>query len=346
MAESDGRGPSGESSSWESAGERGAERELETAGRAGYQRAGVARFFPNLGRQQEKQTTYQRLPFGRWVREVGWRYVVAILAAGFALYPIVWMVSASINPIDTLSGSELIPGGATLDNYQEILENPSESPFMTWLFSSWWISLVVSAIAVMLAAASAYAFSRFRFRGRRLGLLTLLLVQVFPQFLLFVAIFLIFDQIGEVFPAIGLDTHAGLILVYLGGSIGFNTFLIKGFMDSVPTSLDESARVDGASPTMIYWRIILPLVRPVLAVIFILVFVITFSEFVLARTLLSSVDNLTYAVGLQTFTLNDYASNWGTLAAGAVIGALPFVVVFLVFQRAIVGGLTQGAVKG
>lgn len=345
MADSDNRLPAGDGLRWESSGEREAERELDVAGRAGYQRAGVTRFFPSLGRPK-KPAAYQRLPFRRWARVVGWRYLVAILVALFVLFPIVWTVSASINPIDTLSGSELIPGGATLDNYREILENPSESPFMTWLFSSWWISLVVATIVVMLAAMSAYAFSRFRFRGRRLGLLTLLLVQVFPQYLAFVAIFLILDQVGEVFPAIGLDTHAGLILVYLGGAIGFNTFLIKGFMDSVPMSLDESARVDGATPTTIYLRIILPLVRPALAVIFIVTFVITFGEYLLARTLLTSVDQFTYSVGLFTFSLNDFASNWGRLAAGTVIGAVPFVIVFLVFQRAIVGGLTQGAVKG
>ena len=332
-------------SQWESAGERETEHELGIAGKVGYQRRGVARYFPSLGRER-KPVTYQRLPFRRWVRVVGWRYVIAVLVALFVLFPIVWTVSASINPVDTLSGAQLIPDGATLDNYKEILENPAESPFMTWLFSSWWISIVVSTVNVMLAAMAAYAFSRFRFRGRRLGLLSLLLVQVFPQFLAFVAIFLILDQVGEVFPAIGLDTHAGLILVYLGGAIGFNTFLIKGFMDSVPLSLDESARVDGATPTTIYLRIILPLVRPALAVIFIITFVITFGEYLLARTLLSSIDQLTYSVGLFTFSLNDFASNWGRLAAGTVIGAVPFVIVFLVFQRAIVSGLTQGAVKG
>ena len=117
-------------------------------------------------------------------------------------------------------------------------------------------------------------------------------------------------------------------------------------MDSVPDSLDESARVDGASPWTIFWRIIMPLTRPALAVIFIITFVITFSEFVLARTLLTSVSQLTFAVGLQTFTLADYASKWGQLAAGAVIGSLPIVLTFLIFQRAIVSGLTQGAVKG
>ncbi len=305
----------------------------------------AVRRLPLLRRRREK-IELPPLPPRRWMREVGWRYVVAVIVALFALYPIAWMVSASINPIDTLSSARLVPDGATFDNYRDIFANPPESPFMTWLWSSWRIALIVSTIVVMLAAMSAYAFSRFRFTGRRVGLLSLLLVQVFPQFLAFVAIFLILDQIGEVFPTFGLDTHAGLILVYLGGAIGFNTYLIKGFMDSVPTSLDESARVDGASPWTIYWRIILPLTRPILAVIFVIQFVITFSEFVLARTVLTSVSQFTYTIGLQTFTLSDYASKWGQLAAGAVIGALPIALTFLVFQRAIVSGLTQGAVKG
>lgn len=305
----------------------------------------ITRIRRMLGRS-EPRIAYPPLPFGKWIRVVGWRHLVALVAVGFALFPVVWMVSASINPIDTLSGSQLIPSGATIDNYRAILENPTESPFMTWLWSSWRIALLVSAVSVMLTSMAAYAFSRFRFQGRRVGLLALLAVQVFPQFLAFVAIFLILDQLGDVLPAVGLDTHLGLMLVYLGGAIGINTFLIKGFMDSVPDSLDESARVDGATPWTIFWRIILPLTRPVLAVIFIITFVTTFGEFILARTLITSVPELTYAVGLQTFTTADYASKWGQLAAGAMIGALPIVITYLVFQRAIVSGLIQGAVKG
>ncbi len=287
-----------------------------------------------------------RMSFGNWWRNLGWRYLVATLAALFALYPIVWTVTASINPIDSLSGGQLIPDGATFDNFSDVLGNPEASPFLTWLWSSYKIAFIVAGVSVLLSAMAAYAFSRFRFRGRRIGLLSLLMVQVFPQFLAFVAIFLMLDQMGDVFPAIGLDTHAGLMLVYLGGAIGFNTYLIKGFMDSVPASLDESAVVDGATPSIIFWRIIMPLTRPVLAVIFIITFITAFGEFVLARILLSSVDQLTYAVGVQTFTLSDFASKWGQFAAAAVVGALPIVVTFLVFQRAIVSGLTQGAVKG
>ena len=299
-----------------------------------------------LRRSSKPKEKLPPLPPRRWIREVGWRYVVAVAMAAFALYPVVWIISASINPIDTLARAKLIPDGATLDSYRTILSNPTLSPFMTWLWNSWKVAISTAAVSVVLSAMAAYAFSRYRFKGRRLGLLSLLLVQVFPQFLMFIAIFLILQRIGVVIPAAGLNTHLGLVLVYLGGAIGFNTFLIKGFMDSVPTSLDEAARVDGAGPNLIFWRIILPLVRPILAVIFIIVVVNTFSEYVLARTLLRSTSQLTYAVGLQTYTLAEYTSKWGELAAGAVIGALPIVITFLIAQKAIVSGLIQGSVKG
>jgi ABC-type maltose transport system permease subunit len=299
-----------------------------------------------LRRDGKPKEKLPKLPPGRWVREVGWRHVIGIIVVLFALYPVVWILSSSINDLDTLSGAQIIPENWSLDNYREIFSNPELNPFMTWLWNSWKVALIAASFNVLLAAMAAYAFSRFRFRGRRLGLLTLLLLQVFPQYLMFIAIFLILQRIGIIFPAIGLNTHLGLVLVYLGGAVGFNTFLIKGFMDSVPTSLDESARVDGASPTLIFWRIVMPLVRPALAVIFIITLVNTFSEFLLARTLLRATEQLTYAVGLQTYTLADYGSKWGTLAAGAVVGALPVVVTFLVAQRAIVSGLTQGSVKG
>ena len=326
----------------EEAGDARAEHELEEAAAGSWWQSTV-RVLPVKRKPKEK---LPRLSPGRWLREVAWRHVVAIIVTLFALYPVVWILSSSVNPINTLSGAQLIPDNASLDNYREIFSNPTLNPFMTWLWNSWKVALVAASLNVLLAAMAAYAFSRFRFKGRRMGLLSLLLVQIFPQMLMFIAIFLIVQRIGTAFPAIGLNTHAGLILVYLGGAVGFNTFLIKGFMDSVPESLDESARVDGAGPAYIFWRIIMPLVRPILAVIFIITVINTFGEFVIARTLLRTTTQLTYIVGLQTYTLSDYGSKWGTLAAGAVIGALPIVITFILAQRAIVSGLTQGAVKG
>jgi arabinogalactan oligomer/maltooligosaccharide transport system permease protein len=299
-----------------------------------------------FARDQKPKEKLPPLPPGRWIREVGWRHLFAIVVVLFSLYPIVWMVSSSVNARNTLSGAQLIPENLSWDSYELIFSNPTLNPFLTWLWNSWKIALVVAVFNVLLSAMAAYAFSRFRFKGRRLGLLTLLLLQVFPQYVMFIAIFLILQRIGIVFPAFGLNTHSGLIIVYLGAAVGFNTFLIKGFMDAVPTSLDESARVDGAGPTLIFWRIIMPLIRPALAVIFIITMVNTFSEYLLARTLLRSTEQLTYAVGLNSYALAEYGANWGALTAGAVVGAVPVVITFLIAQRAIVSGLTQGAVKG
>jgi len=283
-----------------------------------------------------------------WLKTVGWRHLIAIAASIFAIYPVLYILSASLSEAGNLAGASLIPKDWSLVWYDEFFnpENPNLTPFTTWLRNSWIVALVAASLNVALAAMAAYAFSRFRFKGRRTGLLALLLVQIFPQFLAFVAILLIMINIGNVFPPIGLDTLAGLTLVYLGGAIGFNTFLIKGFMDSVPESLDESARMDGAGVGTIFWKIILPLARPALAVIFIISFINLFGEFLLARTLLSSTDNFTLAVGLQLFTNADYGAKWGLLSASVVIAALPIVLTFLVAQRAIVSGLTGGAVKG
>lgn len=283
-----------------------------------------------------------------WVKTVGWRHLVAMLAVMFALYPVLYIVSASLSANDSLANASIIPNSFSLDSYREFFnpENPNITPFTTWLRNSWIVALAAASLNVALASMAAYAFSRFRFKGRRTGLLGLLLVQIFPQYLAFVAILLIMIRIGNVFPAIGLDTLAGLTLVYLGGAIGFNTFLIKGFMDSIPESLDESARVDGAGVGTIFLKIILPLARPALAVIFVISFITLFGEFLLARTLLSTTSNFTLAVGLQLFATADYGAKWGLLSAAVVIASLPIVLTFLIAQRAIVSGLTGGAVKG
>ncbi len=287
----------------------------------------------------------KRRSFRKWWRDLGFRHLILIIAGIFALYPVVWILSSAFNAVDTLSGAQLVPRNTTTENFTGLFDNDS-TPFARWIWNSYVIAIVAASINLVIAAMAAFAFSRFRFKGRRVGLLTLLLVQVFPQFLAFVAILLLVQQIGEVFPAAGLDTHVGLILVYLGGAIGFNTFLIKGFMDSVPGSLDEAAKVDGASSWDVFWRIIFPLSRPVLAVIFILTFVGIYSEYLIAATLLRSTEQFTLPLGLRLFVQSEYNAKWGALSAAALVGGGPIVVTFLLVQKQIISGLTQGAVKG
>jgi arabinogalactan oligomer/maltooligosaccharide transport system permease protein len=326
------------------ASDKGLETRIEIAAKTGGQRG-----MPFAWRRAKKpKMVYPPQSPKMWLKTVGWRHIIAIIAVMFSLYPVLYIVSASLSGDGNLANATIIPRDISLDSYKEFFnpENPNITPFTTWLRNSWVISIVAASLNVALAAMAAYAFSRFRFKGRRTGLLGLLLVQIFPQYLAFVAILLIMISIGNVFPAIGLDTLAGLMLVYLGGAIGFNTFLIKGFMDSIPESLDESARVDGAGVGTIFLKIILPLARPALSVIFVISFITLFGEFLLARTLLSTTSNFTFAVGLQLFASAEYGQKWGLLSAAVVVASLPIVLTFLVAQRAIVSGLTGGAVKG
>ena len=180
-----------------------------------------------------------------------------------------------------------------------------------------------------LGALAAYAFSRFRFRGRRLGMLFLLLIQMFPQPLAVTAIYLIVLRTGEVFSAIGLNTLLGLILVYLGGALGVNTWLLKGFFDTIPSELDESARVDGATPAQVFWGVVLPLAAPVLLVVGLFSFVATINEFLIASVLLATPEKFTLPLGLRQFIDQQYSEHWGPFAAGVLLAAIPVVVTLL-----------------
>jgi len=299
----------------------------------------------------EAKRPRRRMTGGNW-----WRYLIALAAILFALFPIAYVVSAAFNPVDSLAGSGLIPEQVTLDNFRSILsgspgEEGSSEEGLDIPYKNWYVNMIVIAgataiLSVFFGALAAYAFARYRFKGRRLGMLSLLLIQMFPTFLAVVAIYLIVLRIGNVFPAIGLDTRSSVILVYLGGVLGVNTWLMKGFLDSIPDSLDESARVDGATPSQVFWAIILPLAAPVLAVVALLSYIGTINEFIVASVLLDSTDKYPMSVGLYGFIQDKYAQQWGTFCAGVVLAAIPVVIIFFFLQRFIAEGLTRGAVKG
>ncbi len=273
------------------------------------------------------------------------RWLLAVVLITFSVFPVLWIVSASLDPVNNLATQKLIPDNAGFDNFRELINNPI-FPFFTWLWNSIKISTITTVLTLSLTTLAAFAFSRFRFKGRQNLLKVILLVQSFPNLLAIVALFSISKQIGDVFAALGLNTHAGLILVYLGGAMGMNIWLMKGYMDTIPRDIDESAHVDGANDWQVFSRLILPLLRPILTVIAILSFIGTYGEFIIARTLLTQRELQTVMVGLQIYTSGQYTQNWGVFAAGALIAALPIVVIYLLLQDQIVGGLTQGAVKG
>lgn len=282
---------------------------------------------------------------GRWLRELGWRHLVGVLAVAFSLFPIVFVVSAAFNPLGTLSSTSLVPSrGLSLANFTELFDRTA---FGSWFLNSMMIALAASAASVFLSALAAYAFSRMRFRGRRVGLLSLLLIQMFPQFLAIVAIFMIFTTVSEYWPPIGFNSHWGLMLVYLGGALGANTWLMKGFFDTLPKELDESATMDGASHAQVFFRIILPLAAPILAVTGLLSFINTINEFLIANVFLTDTGSKTLAVGMYGLLEGtDRNTNFGIFAAGTLLTAIPTVLVFQFLQRYIVSGLTSGAVKG
>ena len=261
----------------------------------------------------------------RWWRELSWRYLVAVVAIAYAAFPIVFVLSASLSARGTLSGTTGLFSSVTTAQYEALFQ----TLFGQWMLNSLIIGGVSAVGTVLMAAAAAYAFSRFRFTGRRNALTFLLLLAL-----------------GNAIPLLGLNSRMGLIAVYLGGALGANTFLMYGFFNSVPRELDEAARIDGASHSRIFFTIILRLVAPVLAVVALLSFVGSFSDFVIARVVLTQQDQLTVAVGLYQFVSGQFDARWGIFAAGAVLASIPIVLLFQFLQRYIVGGLTAGAVKG
>ncbi|GAA2584454.1 MULTISPECIES: sugar ABC transporter permease [Microbacterium] len=287
-------------------------------------------------------TARTRIRRRRWWLEVGWKYFFAAIVVFYAVFPLVYVLSAALNPRGTLSGSNNLFSAFDLSNFAAL----GATSYWTWVGNTLLVGGVSAVGAVIMGASAAYAFSRFRFRGRRVSLTSLLIVQMFPQALAFVAIFLMLLAIGEIVPALGLNSKLALICVYLGGALGANTFLMYGFFNTIPIEIDESAKIDGATHAQIFWRLIIPLVTPILAVVALLAFITAFGDYILAKIVLTSEDNWTLAVGMYQWVSNQLASRWGLFAAGAVIAAVPVLALFLSLQRFIVGGLTQGSVKG
>jgi arabinogalactan oligomer/maltooligosaccharide transport system permease protein len=295
------------------------------------------------GRRRGDPAPKVKLGPGRWFREIGWRHLVGVIAVVWALFPVSYLVSAALNPLGNVVTSTLIPQSFSLSNFTTLLD---EQPFGTWARNSIIVCVCVVFVQLLFSALAAFAFSRFRFKGRRGGLLALLLIQMFPQFLAIVTIFLMFSTITDLWPAIGFNTPWGLMLLYLGGALGVNTWLMKGFLDTLPRELDESATMDGATHAQVFFRIILPLTAPILAVTGLLAFIGTVNEFLIANVFLTDSDAKTLAVGMYGLIAGERNSNFGVFCAGTLLTAVPTVLVFQLLQRYIVSGLTSGAVKG
>lgn len=281
-------------------------------------------------------------------------HLILIAIALIVLIPVLSVVSVSFSKSGSLK-SGFSFDAFSLDNWKYILGIPyvnalgetvtSPYPIMKWLFNSLKVSLLSAFFMLLFSTTAAYSLSRFKFKGKDASLVFLMVMQLFPNMMAMVAFYFMLDFIGQGLPAFGIDTHGGLILIYLGGT-PFNIWLLKGYFDTLPRSIEESARMDGCTHFQAFYKIVLPLCTPMLAVIGLLTFISTFSDFILPSILLKSQDQMTFAVGIQIFISESFASRWGQFAAASILGALPVSILFFSIHRYIVDGLSHGGVKG
>ena len=266
-------------------------------------------------------------------------YIIIGIMCAIIIYPVLWIIGSSFNPGDSLSGSKMIPENATLNHYKELfdLEN---SDYLLWYFNSIKISVMTMILTVISVSFTAYAFSRYRFVGRKNGLMTFLILQMIPNFAALIAIYVLATRTGLI------DTHLGLVLLYVGGQIPMNTWLMKGDLDTIPRDLDESAKMDGAGHLRIFFQIVMPLAKPIIAVVALFSFVAPFGDFILAKILISSSDKYTLAVGLYSMVGKQFGAEFTKFAAGSVLIAIPIALLFLLLQKYFVSGLTAGGTKG
>ncbi|MGC4375345.1 sugar ABC transporter permease [Fictibacillus sp. Mic-4] len=272
----------------------------------------------------------------KWVR-LSFTYLILCVAALIVIYPLLWVVGSSLNPGNSLTSSTIIPEHATFSHYKELF---TKTEYVTWYWNTLKICVCTMSLSVIFIGLTAYAFSRYRFVGRKNGLMLFLILQMVPQFVAILAIYILANLVGL------LDTHLALILVYVGGLIPMNTWLAKGYYDTIPKELDESARIDGAGHLVIFFKIILPLSKPILAVIALFSFISPFADFILASILLRSDEKQTLAVGLFNMVSDEFGNQFTLFAAGSVLIAIPIAILFIALQRYFVSGLTAGGTKG
>lgn len=273
------------------------------------------------------------------------RYLIALILIAFAVAPALWVISASLNPAKSLVGGTLWPKDPGFINYQELLENKF-FPYETWFFNSLKIATITTFLTISITGISGYALSRFRFKARRPLMISILVLNVFPAILAMVALFTMIQQLGLHISWLGLDTHIPLILIYVAGTTGINVLMVKAYVDSIPMELDESALVDGASHWQTFRHIILPIMSPIVITIGVLTFISAYGDFVIARVLLKSSDQLTVMVGLMLFQTDRFDRDFGMITAGAVLAAIPVILIYIPLQRYVIDGLTAGSVKG
>lgn len=263
-------------------------------------------------------------------------YALLIFMALLVLTPIVWIIGASFNPMSSLLSATALPENPTVLHYVKLIK---ETKFVYWYANTLKIALINMAISVVLTSMTSYVFSRFRFKGKRAGLLSILILQMFPSFMGMMATYNILWQLNL------LDTHFGLILTYAAGQVPYNTWLVKGYLSNIPRSLDEAAKLDGASNLRIFTQIVLPLMKPILIFVALSQFITPWMDFIFPRMILSSPEKKTLAIGLYDMINANTNNNFTTFAAGAILVAVPITILYVCLQKYLIQGVTAGANK-
>ncbi|KJY36670.1 MULTISPECIES: sugar ABC transporter permease [unclassified Streptomyces] len=262
-------------------------------------------------------------------------HVTLIVASVIAVFPVLWVLLTSIKPAKHAISTDFVKE-PTLDNYRYLVESTS---FFTWFGNSVLVAGITTVLGVFIAATTGYAVSRFKFPGMKPLMWTLLITQMFPMAILIVPLYNLMGELGL------LNQPLGLIITYLTIAVPFCAWMMKGFFDTIPVEIDESGRVDGLNPFGTFWRLILPLAKPGLAVTGFYSFITAWGEVAYASAFMVGDEHLTLAGGLQTF-VTQYTSNWGAMSAASVLIAIPAAIFFLFAQRHLVAGMTAGATKG
>jgi maltose/maltodextrin transport system permease protein len=286
-----------------------------------------------------------------------WRVLAAhvflIVLIALVIFPFLMVLSISLRPGNFASGS-LIPESISLEHWKLALGLSyidvdgklikPDFPVLRWLWNSIKVASMTACVTLALSTTAAYAFARMKFAGKQASLAALMLMQMFPAVLALVAIYAIFDRLGNIFPSVGIDSHAALLLAYSGG-IALHVWTIKGYFDTIPVEIEEAAKVDGATAWQAFRMVLLPMAVPILVVVFLLAFIGAIIEYPVASVLLHEEANLTLAVGSKLF-LYEQKYLWGDFAAAALLSGLPITLVFILAQKWMISGLTSGGIKG
>lgn len=263
-------------------------------------------------------------------------YTVLFIIAASIIYPVIWIVGSAFNEGSSLASATAIPRNLTVDNFVRLL---TKTKYLRWFLNTLSVAIVNMGSSVLLAGTMGYVFARLKFAGKRLGLLSILILQMFPSFMGMIAIYILFLNFGL------LNHPMALVIIYSAGQIPYNTWLIKGFLKNVPYSLDEAAQIDGATKLQIYVRVILPIMFPILTFVAVTQFMAPWFDYILPSFLITSTEKKTLAVGLYELINGKTNTNFTMFAAGSVLIAAPVAMLYLFLQKFLIQGLSAGANK-